>query len=125
MPPISLPAHQESRAKAAVDFHQLRLPLMRAEGRSGLLLANSPAADTVRRSLVNRMAAGDIQKVADAIDRGVGYVYNQSSGEAALTVDVLLGGLSTMSADEARHVVQEIAHPFGLFVIHDPAEAVR
>lgn len=94
---------------------------MRAEGRNGMLLANSPAADTVRRSLVKRMEAGGVQVVADAIDRGVAYVYNQTCGESALTVDVLLAALLTMSADEARHVIQHIALPFGLFVIPNPA----
>jgi hypothetical protein len=117
----SIPATPESTAKEEA-FSQLRLPLMRTENRRGLLLANSPAADAVRRSVVRRLAAGDIQVVAERIDRGVAYVYNQTAGESALTVDVLLASLVSMTRDEARHVVQHIAQPFGLFVIPDPSQ---
>lgn len=105
------------------NFQQLRLPLLRAEGRTGLLLANSPAADEVRRSIVKRLESGSIAQVAELIDRGVAYVYNQTSGEAALTVDVLLASMACMSQDDARHVMQHIARAFGLFVIHSPADA--
>lgn len=104
-----------------VNFQQLRLPLLRAEGRTGLLLANSPAADEVRRSVVKRLESGAIAQVAELIDRGVAYVYNQTSGESALTVDVLLASMACMSQDDARRVVQNLAAAFGLFVIHSPS----
>lgn len=121
---ISATRPQESTEKKAVNFQQLRLPLLRAEGRTGLLLANSPAADVVRRAVVKRLESGAIAQVAELIDRGVAYVYNQTSGESALTVDVLLASMACMSQDDARRVVQKLASAFGLFVIHSPSTAL-
>jgi hypothetical protein len=117
---ISVPARQDSTERLAGSFRQLRLPLLRVEGRNGLVMPNTEAADGLRRSVVKRLPHGAAERIATLLDRPVAYVYDQHAAERTYALDTFLAGLVQLSSDEARHVLDKMARPFGLYVAHDP-----
>lgn len=125
MPSISASRPQDSTERSAGNFRQLRLPLLRVEGRNGLVMPNTEAADGLRRSIVKRLPQGSAERIASLLDRPVAYVYDQHAAERTYALDTFLAGLVQLSADEARHVLDKLARPFGLYVAHDPSVSLE
>lgn len=91
MPSISASRPQDSTERSAGNFRQLRLPLLRVEGRNGLVMPNTEAADGLRRSIVKRLPQGSAERIASLLDRPVAYVYDQHAAERTYALDTFMG----------------------------------
>lgn len=109
------------------EFAQLELPLHReADERRGSYFRNCRFADAIRRSVVKRLPHGAVAAIAVLLDqfneraRVTARVYDEHAGSVRYSLDVFVADLLQLSTDDARHVLQKLAKPMGLWVTRAP-----
>jgi hypothetical protein len=119
MAPATSARRTPSSTGTSGAFSQLRLPLLRVEGRNGLLLANSPVADGLRRSVTKRLPCGAPERIADRLGKRIALVYDQHAGETTYSLDAFVAGLLELRREEVRYILNKVARLFGAWVIPD------
>lgn len=87
-------------------------------------VANSPAAETLRRRLQAALPYGAAGRIAIRTGRPERSIHGQVEGEHGLTVTVAVEALRELPAGQAREAIAELLAPSGMTVIQTPrAEA--
>ena len=134
MPSTSPRPASSSTAKACAncqpssgEFAQLELPLHReADVRRGSYFRNCRFSDAIRRSVVKRLPHDTALLIAAMLDqfnerpRVLARVYDEHSAQVRYSLDVFIADLLHLTTDDARHVLQKIAAPLGLWVLRAP-----
>jgi hypothetical protein len=134
MPSTWAPANAPSTATsgsncqpASGEFAQLELPLHReADVRRGSYFRNCRFSDAIRRSVVKRLPHGAVAEIAAMLDqfnerpKVLARVYDEHAGTTRFSLDVFVADLLHLTTDDARHVLQKIAKPLGLWVLRAP-----
>lgn len=93
---------------------------LRAVPARGEHVANSPAAETLRRRIQGALPYGAAGRVSLRTGRPERAVYGQIEGEHPLTVAVAVESLRELPAGQAREALSELLAPAGLTVIETP-----
>lgn len=109
------------------SFSQMELPLHRErDERHGSFYRNCRFVDAVRRSVLKRLPHGVAEAVAqslnqfDELPRVLARVHDEHAGSTRYSLDVFVADLLVLPTDDARHVIQKLAKPLGLWVTRAP-----
>jgi hypothetical protein len=103
------------------------LPLQREKDRHhGSYFRNCRFVDAIRRSVLKRLPHGAVEKIAEALLqfddllRLITRIQDEHSGQTRYSMDVFVADLIQLRTDDARHVLQKLARPLGLWVVRSP-----